>query len=55
LERQPVGGFGNGASSITRSKPGEAIQAAIVFRLAPSAIQHCLLGGLGGADPTGPK
>ena len=27
---------------------------AIVFRLAPSAIQHCLLGELGGADPTGP-
>jgi len=30
------------------------IAGGIVFRLAPSAIQHCLLGGLGGADPTGP-
>ena len=32
MERQPVGGFGSGASSITRSKPGEAIRAEIAKR-----------------------
>lgn len=32
MERQPVGGFGNGASSMTRSKLGEAIRAEIAKR-----------------------